>query len=234
MRVELQPAYILHTRPFSDTSLILDCLTADHGRLSLVAKGARTSKSRQRQLCQPFGALLLSWQGKSSLKTLTSIESRGLPLHLQGDYLFSGLYLNELLTRVVPEHDSCPEIYQSYEVAIHQLAQKDALEPVLRAFELRMLEDLGYHLDLTFDAEGVELQPDNLYQWWPEQGWRVASDTIAAPVYLGLHLLALRAEDYRDEHTLRLAKHLTRMLFKPILGNRPLESRKLFHKMVKP
>lgn len=230
MRVELQPAYILHTRPFSDTSLILDCLTADYGRLSLIAKGARAAKSRQRQLCQPFGALLLSWQGKSSLKTLIAIESRQLPLGLQGEYLFSGLYLNELLTRVVPEQDSCPEIYQSYATALRQLADKAALEPVLRAFELRMLEDLGYHLDLRHDADGLALQADAVYQWWPEQGWRIASDRLAAPLFSGAHLLALQAEDYRDPHTLRQAKTLTRMLFQPLLGNRPLESRKLFRR----
>ncbi|WP_439133859.1 DNA repair protein RecO [Pseudomaricurvus sp.] len=230
MRVELQPAYILHSRPFRDTSLILDCLTDDYGRLSLIAKGARSAKSRQRQLCQPFAPLLLSWQGKSSLKTLTSIESRQLPLGLQGEFLFSGLYLNELLTRLVPEQDSCPEIYQSYETALHQLAEKETLEPVLRAFELRMLEDLGYHLDLTSDADGAELQPSVVYQWWPEQGWRIASDTITAQNFSGAHLLALRDAVFQDPEVLRSAKILTRLLFKPLLGDRPLQSRKLFQK----
>lgn len=230
MRIELQPAYILHTRPFSDTSLILDCLSAEHGRLSLLAKGARAAKSRQRQLCQPFMALLLSWQGKSSLKTLIAIESRQLPLGLQGDYLFSGLYLNELLTRLLPEQDSCPEVYQSYATALHQLADRAPLEPVLRSFELRLLADLGYHLNLTHDADGAALQPDELYQWWPEQGWRTASDQLRVPLFPGRHLLALQAEDYRDPQTLRLAKILSRMLFQPLLGTRPLQSRKLFSK----
>lgn len=230
MRVELQPAYVLHSRPFRDTSLILDCLTDEYGRLSLIAKGARSAKFRQRQLCQPFSPLLLSWQGKSSLKTLTSIESRQLPFGLQGDFLFSGLYLNELLTRLVPEHDSCPEIYQSYETALNQLAKQESLEPVLRAFELRMLEDLGYHLDLSHDAEGAELHPDENYQWWPEQGWRVASDYITAQLFPGIYLLALKQEDFGDPQTLRLAKILTRLLFKPLLGDRPLQSRKLFQK----
>lgn len=230
MRVELQPAYILHTRPFSDTSLILDCLTADYGRLSLLAKGARAAKSRQRQLCQPFVSLLLSWQGKSSLKTLIAIESRQLPLSLQGDYLFSGLYLNELLTRLVPEQDSCAEIYHSYATALQQLANRDPLEPLLRAFELRMLEDLGYHLDLVRDAGGAALRADEVYQWWPEVGWRIASDRLTAPLFPGRHLLAMQAADYRDPQTLRTAKILSRILFQPLLGNRPLESRKLFRK----
>lgn len=230
MRVELQPAYILHSRPFRDTSLILDCLTDDYGRLSLIAKGARSPKSRQRQLCQPFAPLLLSWQGKSSLKTLTSIESRQLPLRLQGEFLFSGLYLNELLTRLVPEQDSCPEIYQSYEVALTELADEQPLEPVLRAFELRMLEDLGYHLDLSHDADGLELRPEETYQWWPEQGWRLASDTLTAQTFPGAHLVALREGDFQNPQALRSAKILTRILFKPLLGERPLQSRKLFQK----
>lgn len=230
MRVELQPAYILHTRPFSDTSLILDCLTADYGRLSLLAKGARAAKSRQRQLCQPFTALLVSWQGKSSLKTLTAIESRQLPLTLQGEYLFSGFYLNELLTRLLPEQDSCPEIYQSYATTLDQLAARAPLEPVLREFELQLLADLGYHLDLRHDAGGAVLRAEEVYQWWPEQGWRLASDQLRAPLFPGRHLLALQSQDYRDPDTLRLAKTLSRMLFRPLLGNRPLESRKLFGK----
>ncbi|MBU3069920.1 DNA repair protein RecO [Aestuariicella sp. G3-2] len=230
MRVELQPGYILHSRPFRDTSLILDCLTEDYGRLSLIAKGARSAKSRQRQLCQPFTPLLLSWQGKSSLKTLTSIESRQLPLGLKGEFLFSGLYLNELLTRLVPEQDSCPEIYQSYEVALGQLADMLPLEPVLRAFELRMLEDLGYHLDLSRDADGLDLRAEEMYQWWPEQGWRLASDTLTAQSFPGVHLQAMREGDFQDPQTQRSAKVLTRILFKPLLGERPLQSRKLFQK----
>lgn len=230
MRVELQPGYILHSRPFRDTSLILDCLTEDYGRLSLIAKGARSAKSRQRQLCQPFTPLLLSWQGKSSLKTLTSIESRQLPQGLKGEFLFSGLYLNELLTRLVPEQDSCPEIYHSYEVALGQLADMLPLEPVLRAFELRMLEDLGYHLDLSRDADGLELRAEEMYQWWPEQGWRLASDTLTAQSFPGVHLQAMREGDFQDPQTQRSAKVLTRILFKPLLGERPLQSRKLFQK----
>ncbi|GAB3105993.1 DNA repair protein RecO [Aestuariicella hydrocarbonica] len=246
MRIELQPAYILHSRPFRDTSLIIDCLTRDFGRLSLIAKGARSAKSRQRQLCQPFGSLLLSWQGKSSLKTMISIESRQLPLNLRGDHLFSGFYLNELLTRVIPEEDSCQEVYHRYGLALEQLSRQEPLEPVLRSFELGLLEDLGYSVDLTYDAMGNPLSAAGLYQWRPEHGWTLvvhpegpAMEAVSEPArstasavsnaFVGAHLLALSRQDFTPD-TLRTAKTLSRLLFQPLLGSRPLESRKLFQK----
>ncbi len=229
MRVELQPAYILHTRPFSDTSLILDCLTEQYGRLSLLAKGARSPKSRQRQMCQPFRALLVSWQGKSNLKTLVDIEAQSQPLNLAGRFLYSGFYLNELIVRALREGDACPEIYQRYRLALMQLDSQAELEPLLRELELGLVADLGYGIDLRHDATtSAPLEPDSWYRLVAEQGLVYVPAEAGGDSFLGRHLLAVASADYSDVEALRQAKRLTRLLLKPIVGDKPLKSRELF------
>ncbi|MGH1371807.1 MAG: DNA repair protein RecO [Cellvibrionaceae bacterium] len=227
MRVELQQAYVLHARPFKDTSLILDCLTEDYGRMAILAKGARSAKSRQRQLCQPFTPISISWQGKGDLKTLIGIEARSLPFSLQGNYLYSGLYLNELLTRLLPERDAHPETYQRYHLALEQLATERILEPILREFELGLLFDMGYAVNFESDEQGAPLSDTGYYLWRDQQGWVFTAEN-AGNGFSGASLLAIGGNDWSSSVTCQQAKALTRMLLKPLLGNRPLNSRKLF------
>ncbi len=228
MKVEFHPAYVLHARPFKDSSLILDCLTKDYGRISLVAKGARSPKARQRQLCQPFLYLLLSWQGKRDLKTLTGIESAmGNYSSPQGEYLFSGLYLNELLTRLLSQGDASPDIFERYHNALKQLCSREPLEPTLRQFELGLLYDLGYGVDLHFESNHqTPLQAEGWYRWQSEAGWL----PIIQPQrddFAGADLLAIALQEWTPASK-KAAKRLTRMLLQPHLGDRPLQSRKLF------
>ncbi|MYM62585.1 DNA repair protein RecO [Pseudomaricurvus sp. HS19] len=229
MRVELQPAYVLHARPYSDSSLILDCFTEEFGRLSLLAKGARNPKSRQRQLCQPFQPLILSWQGKSDLKTLTHIELQGSNYQfLQGDYLYSGFYLNELLIRTLSVGDSAPGVYQLYRTALGELLQQAPLEPALRRFELALLAEAGYAVDLQREADHqTPLRSQACYHWYPEAGW-VAVPGDATGTFEGAHLLAIGRDELDNSDVLKSAKRLSRMLLKPLLGDKPLRSRELF------
>ena len=226
MRIDLQPAYVLHARPFKDSSAILDCITRDFGRISLLAKGARSAKSGQRQLCQPFVPLWVSWQGKNDLKTLVGIEASGLPILLQGERLFSGLYLNELCVRLLAERDVCTDTYYRYERALASLAGDDELEPLLRVFELGLLNDMGYAVDLQHDAAGQYLEEGAQYIWRDQQGWEMRVSSSEG--FSGASLLAIGRGDYSERATRRQAKALTRMLLRPLLGNRPLQSRKLF------
>ncbi len=227
MRVELQQAYVLHARPFKDTSLILDCLTEDYGRVAVLSKGARSAKSRQRQLCQPFTPISISWQGKGDLKTLIGIEARALPLSLAGNYLYSGLYLNELLTRLLPERDPYPDTYLRYHLALEQLAADMVLEPVLRQFELGLLSDMGYAVNLESDLRGVPLVETSDYLWRDHHGWvLVEQEGICG--FKGASLLSIGRNDWSLAETRQQAKALTRMLLKPLLGSRPLNSSKLF------
>lgn len=230
MRVELQPAYILHTRPYRDTSLIVDFLTLEFGRVSAVARGVRQRKGNKRQLLSPFSRLLVSWQGRTDLKLLTSFESDHHYVQLHGNYLYSGFYLNELLVRLLPEMDSHNALFLDYEVSLRALSNAEALEPLLRRFEFHLLAELGYAVDFTHDARSyLPIDPAGIYVCDIHEGFFAALPaTPAQQLIKGECLLAIAADDYCDAETRIIAKRLTRMMLKPLLGARPLKSRELF------
>lgn len=245
MRVELQLAYILHTRPFSDSSLIVDCLTPDFGRVSILAKGARSAKSKQRNLLQPFLPLSVSWQGKSNLKTLIGAETQSLRLPLQGKNLYCAFYLNELLVRLLPEQDALPEVLPIYQLALEALSSSaDAsvfnFEVVLRSFERQLLRLLGYEINFTSEALSSEaISHDAYYRYEVEQGFvRVSGDLAKVgaggrgSLFCGEQILAIADHDYAQPETRHAAKSLMRTALQPLLGRKPLQSRKLFVDMV--
>ena len=232
MRVALQPAYILHSRPYRDSSVILEVFTAEQGRLSLVARGARR-KSRggsNAALLQPFIPLLLSFSGRSEMKTLTQVESAGRPLSLTGECLFSGLYVNELLVRLLHRHDPHPALFAAYSEALQALASGAVIDPVLRRFEFRLLDDLGYSFDLGADGRtGERVQADAWYHYHPDHGL-VEREGVAdpgRPAYAGRELMLLARGEYAGEARLA-AKRLVRQALASHLGEAPLKSRDLF------
>lgn len=260
-RVELHLSYILHTRPCRDTSLLVDILTQDYGKMSLVAKGVRKAKKNQRSLLQPFAPILVSWQGKSSLKTLIDIE----PAHLsnqsedllqsvlqnpqkelssqtfstsvlQGNRLYSAMYINELLTYVLPQDDPSDDIFPHYQWLLAQLSQAGiAIEPCLRCFELQLLETLGYGIDCGHDAEKGELLiADKNYRYVMSHGFVLAETFHDArlPLFSGNDLLQIHQRDFQEVSVLRAAKLLSRMAFQPLLRGRELKSRELFSHQV--
>ena len=156
LRVELEPGFVLHHRPFRDTSLLLEVLSMEHGRVGLVARGARGPRSRLKGLLQPFRPLLLSWQLRGELGTLTAAESAAVsaPPPSGGERLLGLYYLNELLLRLTARLDPHPGLYQGYAAAVAALADQAALAPELRRFEKRLLDVLGYGPELRFDATG--------------------------------------------------------------------------------
>lgn len=230
MRVDLQPAYVLHTRPYRDTSLLVDLLTPDFGRITAIARGVRQNKGNKRQLLNPFHRLLVNWQGKSELKLITGMETDHHNLHLHGSYLYSGFYLNEVLVRLLPEHDVITGFFSVYEYTLDALSRMHAIEPLLRQFEFILLQGLGYGLDFTRDCRsGQSIVPDRMYVCDIQEGFFRAVDD--AELYLqvkGSHLLSMAANNYEDQETRRVAKQLARRLLKPLLGNRPLNSKDLF------
>lgn len=230
MRVDLQPAYILHTRPYRDTSLLIDFLTPDFGRITAVARGVRKNKTPKRQLLNPFSRLLICWQGKTDMKLLTSFESDNHFLTLAANHLYSGFYLNELLVRLLPEMDNHNGLYFAYQQSLDALQCGEPIEPLLRAFEFRLLAELGYGVDFTLDAHSeCAIQTNDLYQCHIQQGFvRAAADSTDSFLFKGEWLLAIAAGDYSDSATRLAAKHLARRMLKPLLGSRPLNSRQLF------
>ena len=148
-RVILHPVFILHARLFKDSSLLLDALTKDHGRISLLAHGVRSKTRRSlRGILQPFVPLLMSWSGKTELLTMGSVEAVGLPYYLNGKKLISGFYLNELVMRLLHRYDPHPNIYNAYKNALISLQENNSIELTLRLFEQCFLKELGYGISL--------------------------------------------------------------------------------------
>ena len=230
MRVDLQPAYILHARPYRDTSLLIDFLTPDFGRVTAVARGVRKNKTPKRQLLNPFSRLLICWQGKTDMKLLTSFESDNHFLTLTANHLYSGFYLNELLVRLLPEMDRHNGLYFAYEQCLDSLCQQCDIEPLLREFEFRLLAELGYGLDFGVDVRNhCEVNAQAYYECHVQEGFFLAGDDVPEQYLLkGEWLLAIAAGDYSDPSTRLAAKHLSRRMLKPLLGSRPLNSRQLF------
>jgi DNA repair protein RecO (recombination protein O) len=171
-RVQQQAAFILHHRPFRDSSQILDVLSRDHGKLSVVARGSRGARSRLKGVLRPFMPLSMSWVIKSDLGTLTGAEVRGAPLSLSGDALLSGYYVNELILHLLHRHDPQPDIFEAYGQTIHALAGAASdVAAVLRQFEMELLRFSGYALNLNHESGTTQpLDPEQHYEYRMEQG----------------------------------------------------------------
>ncbi len=236
-RIDLQPAYVLHTIPFQNTSLLVDFFCLDYGRVRAVAKGARRPKSRTRSQLQPFQPLLVTLSGRSEVKTLTAVELSVLPLSLTGMRLFGGLYMNELLARLLQFHESYTPLYQNYQHSLVQLHGNEDIAAVLRRFELNLLRELGYQLNLEYEINSdIPVTADGLYLFIPESGLqRLPTESRNSvglnSVFNGRDLIALRESDFSSRSAAAAAKRLTRMALKVHLGDKPLLSHQLFRSM---
>ncbi|WJW76143.1 DNA repair protein RecO [Thiohalobacter sp. IOR34] len=231
-RVELQPGFLLHARAYRDSSLLLEVFSREQGRLGLVARGGRGPRSRLRALLQPFRPLLLSWSQRGELGSLHGAEAGGAPCALQGQALFAGFYLNELLLRLLQRQDPHPEVYALYETALAGL-QEGALEAALRGFEKRLLEALGYGLLLDREAEhGQPLQAAGCYRYELERGpVEVPPGSSGGLVFSGASLLALHEGRLEEAAVLADAKRLMRAALALYLGGRPLKTREVLQAM---
>lgn len=227
MQAPLTPAYVLHSRPYRDSSALVDLLTLHQGLQRVVWRGARGQ--RRKLTPQPFVPLLVGMAGRSELKSLTQAEVAGGFAQLQGEVLFSGLYLNELLVRLLRTGDAQPMLFAAYQGTLEQLAQGDSVEPILRRFEWQLLAILGYGFSLTEDANGHPVGAQQRYVWHAGDGLQPVHDPLLADAGLpGAALLAMAADDWSAATTLRAAKQLMRQALGVHLGDRPLVSRQLF------
>lgn len=233
MRISFQPGYILHSRPYRDTSSLLEVFSREHGRVGLVARGARGPKSKLRSVLQPFQPVLLSWLARGDLGTLTDAEPHGMTPALTGRALLSGYYLNELLQRLTHRHDPHPALYDAYQEAMVGLSDIPQTERVLRLFEKRLLRELGYGLVLDHDVvSGAPLDAAALYHYHLERGPVFAEHASVHGLKLhGSSLLSLGGDDLGDVRSLRESKQLMRAVLALYLGDKPLKSRELFHQM---
>jgi DNA repair protein RecO (recombination protein O) len=231
-RVQQQPAYILHRRPFRDSSQIIDVLTRDHGTVAAVARGSRGSKSRLAGLLRPFLPLRISWVAKSDLGTLTGAEAIGPPFGLKGDALLSAYYVNELLLYFLHRHDPQPEIFELYSLTIPSLCGNADIASCLRNFELELLSLLGYAVNLGHIAgTNDNIDPAHNYEYRVDQGPVPVARSEGPLVFQGATLLAIAAREFDDPDVLRAANRLLRAAVTHHLGGKELQSRKVLREV---
>lgn len=227
-RVSGQPAFVLHSYPYKETSLIVDVLTRDQGRIALVAKGAKRPHSALRGVLQTFQPLSIAFSGKAEVRTLTSAEWIGGMLPLERSALLCGFYLNELLVKLLARDDPHPELFSQYVVALNRLAHDEPAPIVLRKFELALLKENGVAGDITHSmASGGAVDPMRSYVVDPERGPREALPSDTWPRVSGKTLLDMENEDYSDAATQTQSKFLMRFLLAHHLGGAPLNTRQI-------
>ncbi len=232
-RINNEPGFVLHTYPFKETSVVAEIFTRGHGRVALIARGARRPASALRGLMQPFTPLLLSWFGKAELKTLHAAEWQGGLVAPQGRALMCGFYLNELLLRLLARGDAHEVLYDRYVDTLDQLAGESTIdfERILRRFEKSLLSEIGYGATFDVDAEsGVAIDPNARYVFQPERGAMRADGQPGCPVS-GRTLLDLAEDRFDRPATLAEAKMLMRALINHTLGTKPLYTRQLLREL---
>ncbi|WP_392560266.1 DNA repair protein RecO [Orbus mooreae] len=225
-----QKAFVLHSRPYSETSLLVDFFVESKGRITVIAKGARRQRSSLKGVLQPFTPLIIQYSGNGNVKTLGQVEAISLSLPLSGYFLYSGFYLNELLHRVIVSELDTTELFQVYLDCLQQLAKRIEPEKVLRQFELNLLEYLGYSIDFTHCAvTGDDIVDTMFYLYQSEQGF-VSSLMKNSNSYSGKELRSFATKNFDDPDCLKAAKRFTRQALKPYVGVKPFKSRELFLK----
>jgi DNA repair protein RecO (recombination protein O) len=227
-RVDLEPAFVLHTRAYRNSSLVVELFTMRHGRMGMMARSARGPRSRYQGNLQLFSPLLVSWTGRSNLKNLGNIELCGLSYQLEGSALLCGFYLNELLMRLMNHEDPYPKIYEYYQTTLNTLEQGGLIEPQLRYFEKNLLNELGYGIPLTHDiTSGCEVSAAGFYRYLPERGFVQCENGADTSVFPGSVLLAFHEEALIDQVDLKLIKRLMRFVLARHLGDKPVFSREI-------
>ena len=219
-----QKAYLLHSRPYKENQLMLHLLTELEGKVTAFTFTSRAGKSSKKASLQPFIPLKIVLKGNESLKTLSRVEVLAKPFPLYEKYLYSGFYLNELLVRLLEERVPSDSLFQQYHQCLSQLALGGEIEPNLRSFELILIDELG----LSFDFEPVFVQPDTNYHYITEEGFIPAYSASKLARYAGQDLVAIAQNNKLNKVQQQVFKRLMRQVINHLLGDKPLNSRKLF------
>ncbi len=237
--IQSEPAYLLHSRPFRDTSLLVDFLTKDYGRIRAIAKGVRSPKSKNRAVLQAFIPLQINLSGKSELKTLAQVECLRTGIPLKHKSLFAAMYLNEILVRLLHKQDADADIFTLYERTLQYLSEQTDIEPILRTFELSLLELLGYGIDFSVVSSlNAEAIINSHFRYMAEGSFEAVSIAENSTFlgtnkyYPGEVLVKISENDFSELSTLKYAKRLLRAALSSHLGEKALASRNLFRKNI--
>jgi DNA repair protein RecO (recombination protein O) len=224
-----EPCFLLHSRSFGDTSIIADVFTESSGKVSIVAKGAKNPRSKFFGHLLPFSALKIMVTGKSDMKTLTQIDSNYLSQSAKGPHdLYTYLYVNELMIRLLPKGLANLELYQLYSNFV-DLARLDAIdESALRIFELDLLDILGYGINFDTDMnENSEFRDSVIYSYKPERGFYPSNDNLG---FTADEIFLIKNREVQDIDKLKL-KQLSQVAITACLDGRELSSREFFKKI---
>jgi DNA repair protein RecO (recombination protein O) len=228
----MQAAYVLHRWPYQEHSFIIELFSQQQGRIRVLAKGARRSKKGQAGLLQPFRQLQVECRGRGELKTLTTVEAADYTQPLQGDFLYCGFYMNELLQRLLPEHAALPELFNDYAHTLQLLRDRVSMQPVLRKFEWLLLRHL--ELDFSWETEveqGDPIDPQRTYYFKSSEGFaEVLNEQAPTPYFGGDAILQMAQFELSNPLRLQQFKHIMRCALAPYLGSKPLRSRELFQR----
>jgi len=221
--------------------VIADLFTLNQGRVSAIVHGARKSQGKQpakRALVQAFTPLMVTFTGRGELRTSLQFEAAGAPLNILGNRLYSGLYVNELLLKLLALDDPYPNLFAYYQALLNQLTTEAPIEQCLRPFEVHLMDELGYHMVL--DRDYITDQPvaaDACYEIHPLLGVclkpKSLNSSVDQTLISGKLLLKLAASDYTDGESLKVAKYMARVNLDQLLGGQLLQSRNLFHPVIK-
>jgi DNA repair protein RecO (recombination protein O) len=231
-RAEHEAGYVLHTYPYKETSLIVELFSYRFGRVALLARGARRPRSAMRGVLLSFHPLRLTWSTSAELGNLISAEWAGALQPLAGQGLMCGFYLNELLLRLLPRDDPHEALFDAYSGALKELSAAPLHPPVLRAFEKRLLAELGYAPLLEHDAHSRPIDPDGLYVYEPERGPSPVTATRSGVLVVrGRTLLDVAADDYSRPETRDEARSLMRELIRERLHGQVLHTRTVLREL---
>jgi DNA repair protein RecO (recombination protein O) len=227
-RVDHQPAFVLHSYAWRETSLIVEVLSRDFGRMALIARGAKRPTSQYRGILMPFSPLALSWSGRSDLKALVRAEWQGGLAPLRGDGLLAAFYLNELLVRLLARADAHPGLFGSYVQALAALARRDGgSEQILRRFELDLLQDIGVAPSFQLCSDGEPVEAGQWYVVDLQRGLQRSLDPGDPDRLRGWTVMALARRDLSDPSTVSAAQPVLRRLIGYHLEGKPLNARRV-------
>ena len=235
MKVEHTPCYILHRRDYSESSLILEILSREHGRVSLIAKGAKRNKKQQGISYSLYQEYLMSWVSKSELGTLIDVELATIMTSMSPKQMMTGFYMNEIILRLLHKHESHPELFDSYNSTVRELSNDNTEQVLIRYFEKILLQSLGYGVIFDQDLNtGKDIVADVNYYYKLDFGpTSNKQDSGAGIPVSGSTLIGLNNETLMDTKNKNEAKRLLRSLLNQYLGEKPLESRKLYQEYIK-
>lgn len=242
MQVEQSEAYVLCARAYRNTSALVDFFTLEHGKIRAVVNGLysqRKEKIYWQGLLRPLQAVSIEWHGHTDLKSLRDVNAslRQQNYQMQGQHLYCAFYINELLSRSLQNFEPYQDLFSMYENSLAALAQAQDMQTVLRFFEIRLLQELGYGLNFENDIDGNQIEIEQYYQFDPRQGFYVVEHYLSDKLppqhnnFKGEHLLALAQFDLQQEEVKLVAKHILRIALREHIGSKPLASRQFFNKL---